>query len=138
MRVSRRQHLRDCLIGTGFPFRDGSDVDTYLDMMRKMMIETAGLRRPGSAALDLAYVAAGYYDGFWEIGLNAWDVAAGSLLIVEAGGLVGDLSGDSAFLYGGQVIAANPRIFAQMVKVLAPYQQALAVPATAKNGIVAG
>jgi len=138
MRVSRRQHLRDCLIGTGFPFRDGSDVDTYLDMMRKMMIETAGLRRPGSAALDLAYVAAGYYDGFWEIGLNAWDVAAGSLLIVEAGGLVGDLSGDSAFLYGGQVIAANPRIFAQMVKVLAPYQQALAVPVTAKKGIVAG
>ena len=138
MRVSRRQHLRDCLIGTGFPFRDVSDVDTYLDMMRKMMFETAGLRRPGSAALDLAYVAAGYYDGFWEIGLNAWDVAAGSLLIVEAGGLVGDLSGDSAFLYGGQVIAANPRIFAQMVKVLAPYQRALAVPATAKNGILAG
>ena len=107
-------------------------------MMRTMMIETAGLRRPGSAALDLAYVAAGYYDGFWEIGLNAWDVAAGSLLIVEAGGLVGDLLGDSGYLHGGQVIAANPRIFAQMVKVLAPYQQALAAPVAAKNGIVAG
>jgi len=125
MRVSRRQHLRDCLVGTGFPFRDGSDLETYIKMMRAMMIECAGLRRPGSAALDLAYVAAGYYDGFWEVGLNAWDVAAGSLLILEAGGLVGDLVGDNSYLYGGQVIAANPRIFAQMVKVLAPYQRAL-------------
>ena len=138
MRVSRRQHLRDCLIGTGFPFRDGSDVDTYIKMMRAMMIETAGLRRPGSAALDLAYVAAGYYDGFWEIGLNAWDVAAGSLLILEAGGLVGDLLGDNGYLYGGQVIAANPKIFAQIIKVLAPYQQAFAVPRAVKNRIVAG
>jgi myo-inositol-1(or 4)-monophosphatase len=138
MRVSRRQHLRDCLIGTGFPFRDGSDVDTYIKMMRAMMMETAGLRRPGSAALDLAYVAAGYYDGFWEIGLNAWDVAAGSLLILEAGGLVGDLLGDNGYLYGGQVIAANPKIFAQIIKVLAPYQHAFAVPRAAKNRIVAG
>ncbi|TMH05753.1 MAG: inositol monophosphatase [Betaproteobacteria bacterium] len=138
MRVSRRQHLRDCLIGTGFPFRDGSDVDTYIRMMRAMMMETVGLRRPGSAALDLAYVAAGYYDGFWEIGLNAWDVAAGSLLILEAGGLVGDLLGDNAYLYGGQVIAANPKIFAQIIKVLAPYQRAFAVPWVEKNRIVAG
>ncbi|TMG87812.1 MAG: inositol monophosphatase [Betaproteobacteria bacterium] len=138
MRVSRRQHLRDCLIGTGFPFRDGSDVDTYIRMMRAMMMETVGLRRPGSAALDLAYVAAGYYDGFWEIGLNAWDVAAGSLLILEAGGLVGDLLGDNAYLYGGQVIAANPKIFAQIIKVLAPYQRAFAVPRVEKNRIVAG
>src|SRR5258708_27307432 len=68
MRVSRRQHLRDCLIGTGFPFRDGSFLDTYLQMMRTMITHTAGLRRPGSAALDLAYVAAGFYDGFWEVG----------------------------------------------------------------------
>src|SRR5438105_1746454 len=125
MRVSRRQHLRDSLIGTGFPFRDGSDLDTYLKMMRAMMIESAGLRRPGSAALDLAYVAAGYYDGFWEVGLNAWDVAAGSLLILEAGGLVGDLAGDAEYLYGGQIIAANPRIFAQMVKLLSPYRESL-------------
>jgi myo-inositol-1(or 4)-monophosphatase len=138
MRVSRRQHLRDCLVGTGFPFRDGSDLDTYIKMMRVMMTETAGLRRPGSAALDLAYVAAGYYDGFWEIGLNAWDVAAGSLLIIEAGGLVGDLLGDEAYLYGGQVIAANPRIFAQMVKVLSPYRRALAVSGAAKKSSVIG
>ena len=133
MRVSRRQHLRDCLVGTGFPFRDGTDLETYIKMMRVMMTETAGLRRPGSAALDLAYVAAGYYDGFWEIGLNPWDVAAGSLLIIEAGGLVGDLLGDDAYLYGGQVIGANPRIFAQMVKVLSPYKQALAMSGPAKK-----
>jgi len=132
MRVSRRQHLKDCLIGTGFPFRDGSDLDAYVKMMRSMMAETAGLRRPGAAALDLAYVAAGYTDGFWEVGLNAWDVAAGSLLIVESGGLVGDLEGESDYLYGGQVIAGNPRIFAQMVTLLAPHRRALKARAPAK------
>jgi myo-inositol-1(or 4)-monophosphatase len=133
MRVSRRQHLKECLIGTGFPFRDGADLDTYVKMMRAMMAETAGLRRPGAAALDLAYVAAGYYDGFWEVGLNPWDVAAGSLLIIEAGGLVGDLGGESGYLYGGEVIAANPRIFAQMVKVLAPYRHAFKGAAVLKE-----
>ena len=122
IRVSRRQHLRDCLIGTGFPFRDGSYLDTYLQMMKTMIEQTAGLRRPGAAALDLAYVAAGFYDGFWEVGLNAWDVAAGSLLIQEAGGLIGDLAGDSDFLHGGQVIAATPKVFAQMVTALSPFR----------------
>jgi myo-inositol-1(or 4)-monophosphatase len=134
MRVSRRQHLKDCLIGTGFPFRDGSDLEAYVAMMRAMMAATAGLRRPGSAALDLAYVAAGYYDGFWEVGLNPWDVAAGSLLITEAGGLVGDLDGETQYLYGAQVIAANPRVFAQMVKLLSPHRAALGSrKATAKK-----
>ena len=90
-----------------------------------MMSATAGIRRPGAAALDLAYVAAGYYDGFWEVGLNPWDVAAGSLLIAEAGGLVGDLEGENQYLFGGEVIAANPRVFAQMVRLLAPYRGAL-------------
>ena len=132
LRVSRRQHLKDCLIGTGFPFRDGSDVETYIAMMRAMMHQTAGLRRPGSAALDLAYVAAGYYDGFWEVGLNAWDVAAGSLLIVEAGGLVGDLAGEGGYLRGGQIVAGNPRIFAQMVNVLAPFRPSPGVVANKK------
>jgi myo-inositol-1(or 4)-monophosphatase len=125
IRVSRRQHLKECLIGTGFPFRDVRNLDLYLKMMRAMTLEAAGISRPGAAALDLAYVAAGYYDGFWEVGLNPWDVAAGSLLIVEAGGLVGDLEGEGSFLYGGRVIAANPRIFAQMVKLLGPFQGAL-------------
>ena len=122
IRVSKRHHLRDCLIGTGFPFRDGSYLDTYLRMMKTMIEQTAGLRRPGAAALDLAYVAAGFYDGFWEVGLNAWDVAAGSLLIQEAGGLIGDLAGDGDFLHGGQVIAATPKIFAQMVTALSPFR----------------
>jgi myo-inositol-1(or 4)-monophosphatase len=125
IRVSKRTHLRDALIGTGFPFRDGSYLDTYLAMMKTMITETAGLRRPGAAALDLAYVAAGSYDGFFEVGLNPWDVAAGSLLVLEAGGLIGDLSGEGDYLYGGQVIAASPKIFAQMVTLLAPYRQAL-------------
>ena len=119
IRVSRRAHLRDCLIGTGFPFRDGSYLDTYLQMMKTMIQQTAGLRRPGAAALDLAYVASGFYDGFFEIGLNAWDVAAGSLLVLEAGGLIGDLAGE------GQVIAATPKVFAQIVQALAPYRQGL-------------
>lgn len=125
IRVSRRAQLRDCLIGTGFPFRDGSYLDTYLQMMRVMTQQAAGLRRPGAAALDLAYVAAGYYDGFFELGLSAWDVAAGSLLVLESGGLIGDLSGEGDYLYGGQVIAATPKVFAQMVNVLAPFRAAL-------------
>jgi myo-inositol-1(or 4)-monophosphatase len=125
IRVSKRQHLRDCLIGTGFPYRDGSYLDQYLEMMRVMIQGSAGLRRPGAAALDLAYVAAGYYDGFWEVGLNPWDVAAGSLLVLEAGGLIGDLSGEGNYLHGGQVIAANPRIFAQMVTTLAPFRPSM-------------
>ena len=130
IRVSRRQHLKDCLVGTGFPYRSEPHLDAYLKMMRAMMIEAAGIRRPGAAALDLAYVAAGCYDGFWEMGLNPWDVAAGSLLIVEAGGLVGDFGGEPGYLYGGQIIAANPRIFAQMVKLLAPYRTAASLAAT--------
>jgi myo-inositol-1(or 4)-monophosphatase len=126
IRVSKRQHLRDCLIGTGFPFRDGSYLDTYLAMMKSMIQHTAGLRRPGAAALDLAYVAAGFYDGFWEIGLNPWDVAAGSLLVLEAGGLIGDLAGEGDYLHAGQVIAANPKIFVQMVRELSPFRNELA------------
>ena len=122
LRVGRRDKLIDGLIGTGFPFRDGRYLDTYLKMMKTMIEHTAGLRRPGAAALDLAYVAAGFYDGFWEVGLNPWDVAAGSVLIQEAGGLIGDLTGEGDFLHGGQVIAATPKIFAQMVTALAPFR----------------
>src|SRR5687768_9813603 len=134
IRVSKRQHLRDCLIGTGFPFRDGSYLDTYLAMMRSMIQHTAGIRRPGAAALDLAYVAAGFYDGFWEVGLNPWDVAAGSLLILEAGGLIGDLAGEGDYLHSGQVIAASPKIFVQMVKELSPFRSAMGKGTTAQIG----
>ena len=103
-------------------------------MMKAMITQTAGLRRPGAAALDLAYVAAGFYDGFWEVGLNPWDVAAGSLLVLEAGGLIGDLAGDGDYLHGGQVIAANPKIFAQMVATLAPFRSDMRATCSARAG----
>lgn len=131
LRVSGRAHLKDGLIGTGFPFRDGSQLDTYLRMLADMTRKSAGVRRPGSAALDLAFVAAGFYDGFFELGLNPWDVAAGALLITEAGGLVGDLTGETGWLYGGQVVAATPKVFAQMVQILGPYAPMLAKPGPA-------
>ena len=85
------------------------------------MGKTAGVRRPGSAALDLAAVAAGHYDGFWEIGLAPWDMAAGALMIQEAGGLVGDLQGDENYLRSGNIVAGNPKIFAQLLQALQPH-----------------
>lgn len=121
IRVSKREHLRDTLIGTGFPFRDFTHMDAYLAMFRDLAQKTAGIRRPGSAALDLAYVAAGRFDGFWEIGLNAWDIAAGVLLVQEAGGLVGDFQGEQTYMQTGNILAGNPRVFAQMLQVIAPH-----------------
>lgn len=121
MRVGKRIHLKDALIGTGFPFRDFSYLDAYMGMFRDMVQKTAGVRRPGSAALDLAYVAAGRLDGFWEAGLHAWDMAAGCLLIQEAGGLVGDFRGDEGYLHSGQIVAGNPKIFAQLLQTIAPH-----------------
>jgi myo-inositol-1(or 4)-monophosphatase len=97
IRVSKRTQLKECLISTGFPFRPGDNFKNYLAMMGDVMQRTAGLRRPGAAALDLAYVAAGYTDGF-ETGLSSWDVAAGSLLVTEAGGLIGNFTGEADFL----------------------------------------
>jgi myo-inositol-1(or 4)-monophosphatase len=123
LRVAKRTRLQECLISTGFPFRQGDDFNTYLRMMGDMMQRSAGLRRPGAAALDLAYVAAGFTDGFFETGLQPWDVAAGSLLITEAGGLVGNLSGDSDFLEQHECMAANPRIYGQLVTVLGKYSK---------------
>jgi myo-inositol-1(or 4)-monophosphatase len=123
LRVSRRDQLTEGLIGTGFPFRDLNGLDGYLQLFRKMTEACAGLRRPGAAALDLANVAAGRLDGFFEQGLNPWDVAAGSLLIVEAGGLVGNYTGESDFLHVGEIVAANPKIYAQMVQILGEYSR---------------
>src|SRR5437764_12338252 len=94
-------------------------------MCKTLFTNYVGVRRPGAAALDLAYVSAGSYDGFFEVGLNPWDIAACSLLVLEAGGLIGDLKGEGDYLHGGQVIAANPKIFSQMVQTLAPFQAAL-------------
>ena len=121
IRVSKRTRLEDCLIGTGIPFRDLTHLDAYIAMFKDIIPRTAGIRRPGSAALDLAYVANGRYDGFWEIGLAPWDMAAGCLLITEAGGLVGDLEGNETQLESGQIIAGNPKIFGQLLQVIAPH-----------------
>jgi myo-inositol-1(or 4)-monophosphatase len=123
IRVAKRTELKDCLMSTGFPYRQDDDLNTYLRLMGEMIQRTAGLRRPGAAALDLAYVAAGYTDGFFELGLQPWDVAAGSLLITEAGGLVGNFSGESNFLEQRECMAGNPRIYGQMVNILAKYSK---------------
>jgi len=118
IRVSKRTQLKDALISTGFPYRRGDDFDQYLVMMGEVMQRSAGLRRPGAAALDLAYVAAGYSDGFFEKGLQPWDVAAGSLLVTEAGGLIGNFTGESDFLDQQECLAGTPRVYGQLVSIL--------------------
>jgi myo-inositol-1(or 4)-monophosphatase len=123
IRVSKRTQLKECLISTGFPFREGDDFRHYLNLMGDVMQRTAGLRRPGAAALDLAYVAAGYTDGFFELGLQAWDVAAGSLLVTEAGGLVGNFTGEADFLDQQECLAGSPRIYGQLVNILGKYSK---------------
>ena len=123
LRVSKRVRLQECLISTGFPFRQGDDFNTYLRMMGDVMQRTAGLRRPGAAALDLAYVAAGFTDGFFETGLQPWDVAAGSLLVTEAGGLVGNFTGEADFLEQKECLAGTPRIYGQLVGLLGKYSK---------------
>lgn len=124
MRVSKRTRLAQSLIATGFPFRKGDDFDGYLRLMGELMRHTAGLRRPGAAALDLAYVAAGFSDGFFETGLKPWDVAAGSLLVTEAGGLIGNFTGEPGeLLTQGECLAATPRVYAQLVAVLASHSR---------------
>jgi myo-inositol-1(or 4)-monophosphatase len=118
IRVSKTDKLEDALVGTGFPFREIVNLDDYVRMMRNVMKTCSGVRRPGAAALDLAWVACGRIDGFWEIGLSPWDMAAGALLIREAGGLVGDLAGEDRFLESGRIAASNGKIFAAFLKLL--------------------
>ena len=123
LRVSKRIRLQECIISTGFPFRKGDNFNQYLRMMGDVMQRTAGLRRPGSAALDLAYVAAGFTDGFFETGLSPWDVAAGSLLVTEAGGLIGNFTGESDFLEQKECLAGAPRIYGQLVSILGKFSK---------------
>ncbi|RMX07878.1 inositol monophosphatase [Corticibacter populi] len=123
IRVSKRVQLQDCLISTGFPFRAGDDFAQYMQVFAELSQRTAGLRRPGAAALDLAYVAAGFSDGFFETGLNIWDVAAGSLLVTEAGGLVGNFTGEADFMEQRECMAAPPRIYGQLVPILGKYSK---------------
>ncbi len=118
LRVSTRRTLEAALLGTGFTFRDDQDLDRYLRTFRALYPGTAGIRRAGSAALDLAYVAAGRLDGFWEFGLKPWDLAAGVLLIREAGGLVADFTGEAGYFDSGNVLCANPKLFHQMLQTL--------------------
>ena len=123
LRVASQIKLENALIGTGFPYRQDQDVDQYLKIFAEMIRQCAGLRRPGAASLDLAYVAAGRYDGFFESELKPWDMAAGALIITEAGGLVGNYRGEEGFLESGEIMAGNPRIFAQMAQVLGKYSR---------------
>lgn len=121
IRVAKRSSLDGALLGTGFPFKAQHHLDAYLDMFRALFLRTAGIRRPGSAALDLSYVAAGRLDGFWEIGLSIWDMAAGILLIQEAGGLSSDFTGGHQYLENGNLVAGNPKVFAEILKTIRPY-----------------
>ncbi len=121
LRVAGRPSLEGALIGTGFPFRDQRHIDAYLSMFKDMTLNTAGLRRPGSAALDLAWVAAGRTDGFWELGLNPWDFAAGALLVTEAGGTVTDLAGGSRYFDTCNLVAGNLKIHQSMLKLIRPH-----------------
>jgi myo-inositol-1(or 4)-monophosphatase len=120
IRVSAQRGLEGSLIGTGLPFRAGVDyVDEYLAMLKVIMSTAAGVRRPGAAALDLAYVAAGRLDGFWEFGLKPWDTAAGSLLIQEAGGRVGTPAG-AEYALGPNIVAGNPKVYEGLLEALGP------------------
>jgi myo-inositol-1(or 4)-monophosphatase len=121
IRVSKQTSLKGALLGTGFPYKNQTYLDAYLEMFKALITDSAGIRRPGSAALDLAYVAAGRLDGFWEIGLNPWDMAAGVLLVREAGGLVSDLAGGHDFLKSGNIVAAAPKLFPAMLREIHPH-----------------
>jgi myo-inositol-1(or 4)-monophosphatase len=118
IRVSGKAKLRESLIGTGFPFRDYDHLPAYLKMFEEMIRSTSGLRRPGSAALDLAYVAAGWFDGFWEIGLSKWDIAAGGLLVKEAGGIVADFKESQDWIDSGNIIASNAKIYDEFFGII--------------------
>lgn len=120
IRVSGQTQLERALIGTGFPFRQApQELPPYLKMLEKVVQNTSGVRRPGAAALDLCYVAAGRLDGFWETGLAPWDLAAGSLIIREAGGIVSGLDGSENFLDTGHILTGTPKIYAAMAKLCA-------------------
>jgi myo-inositol-1(or 4)-monophosphatase len=121
IRVTNLPSLKTALIGTGFPFKTPQHTDAYLAMFKAMLLQVADLRRPGSAALDLAYVAAGRLDGFWEIGLQPWDMAAGLLIIEEAGGLVCDFNGGHDYLRSGNLIAANPKVLKAILQTIHPH-----------------
>jgi myo-inositol-1(or 4)-monophosphatase len=121
IQVSGRPGLSEAVVGTGLPFKDWHYLDDYLASLREIMQRCAGIRRPGAAALDLAYVAAGWTDGHWEKGLNPWDVGAGSLLVEEAGGAVSTFSGTGSFITSGHIVVGSPGVHAALLAVLKRY-----------------
>jgi myo-inositol-1(or 4)-monophosphatase len=118
IRVSKVIYLKDALIGTGFPYKEFANFDAYTATFKAVTQSVSAVRRPGSAALDLAYVACGRYDGFWESGLSAWDMAAGALLIKEAGGLITDFAAGDEYLKNGNVVAGTPKVFPGLLKIV--------------------
>ena len=118
MRVSNKSKLKESILGTGFPFRDFQHLPVYLKIFEEVVRGTSGVRRPGSAALDLAYVAAGWFDGFFEINLSKWDIAAGGLLVTEAGGIVSDFAEKDGWLESGNIVATNPKIYDPLIKII--------------------
>jgi myo-inositol-1(or 4)-monophosphatase len=118
VRVSKCTQMKEALVGTGFPFKELVRLSLYMRQLRTMMTSCSGVRRAGAAALDLAYVACGRMDAFWEMGLSSWDMAAGALMIQEAGGLVGDLAGEDGYLDKGEIAAATPKLFPQLLDAL--------------------
>ena len=121
IRVARRRSLQGALLATGFPFRGTENLDQYMATLQALIQKTSGIRRPGSAALDLAYLAAGRVDGFWEFGLRPWDIAAGVLLVQEAGGLVADMVGGHGFMESGNLVAANPKVLREILTTIRPH-----------------
>lgn len=121
LRVSAQKGLKGALLGTGLPFKDQRYIDAYLAMLKDLIKDTSGVRRAGAAALDLAYVAAGWLDGFWEIGLQPWDMAAGILLVQEAGGVVSDLQGGERYMDTGNLVAGGQRVQQAMCEVIKPH-----------------
>jgi myo-inositol-1(or 4)-monophosphatase len=122
IRVSKRTTIQQALVATGFPYRANLvHIDRYLGMLKAVMLEASGVRRPGSAALDLCYVAAGRVDAFFELGLAKWDIAAGALIIREAGGRISDFRGGDGYLDSGNVVAGNPKVYAALSRLLAPF-----------------
>ena len=118
IRASERRNLADCVFATGIPFLGNSDHDRFTDQLRAVMAATAGVRRQGAASLDLAYVAAGRYDGFWENGLKPWDIAAGIILLKEAGGYISDMTGGSRMMSNGEVVAGNARTHHRLLQLV--------------------
>lgn len=120
IRVSKQTMLSASLLGTGFPFRDMNVAQRYLPTFEALLGKCAGVRRAGSAALDLSYLASGRLDGFWEFGLRPWDIAAGALILTEAGGLISDFQGSDDFLKSGDVVAGTPKVFKALLQALSP------------------